>query len=493
MSYNELQDGYTVDFDSDTDDTDDADLDIEAPSKNAKGSMTDVLFQYLRTTDILSPIAPDDSSQDRQDKKWALFASQKYLRKARNKQQATWEIFKETVRNPRLGLARNVYTQSIRFRNQEYSLEKLYKDLCETFKAIGHLPFKTFETFMKCELEWRTFNPVTTYLEATAKQHPEPWDGWNTLAETIFGTTEKDYQDMLTSFLIGSVKRAFEPGCIWRQCLVLQGTQEIGKTQFIRTLWGADYYASRDDGTNDTDVYRMLQRCWVMELEEMEAIASKRSVENLKRFISVQDDGWVIKYTEDAKKHPRKSVLVGTVNSTEFLRDDTGNSRYWVISIPGEINIPYVSKHRDIIWAEAVRRYKGGEVAWSKELSQKAQERAKEYQVTNVWTEPLEGLLDRLSHEFAETIRTPGEPPKKAPMDVAVTASGLLLALGVRTPDHAKHTAKLAKALEQLGYVKRKIRIGSKVYTRWAKPGIKPLVLEFDQQQYRWLRVSDQI
>lgn len=152
MSYNELQDGYTVDFDSDTDDADDADLDIEAPSKGAKGSMTDVLFQYLRTTDILSPIAPDDCSQDRQAKKWTLFASQKYLRKARNKQQATWDIFKETVRNPRLGLARNVYTQSIRFRNQEYSLEKLYKHLCETFKAIGHLPFKTFETFMKCEL-----------------------------------------------------------------------------------------------------------------------------------------------------------------------------------------------------------------------------------------------------------------------------------------------------------------------------------------------------
>lgn len=225
-----------------------------------------------------------------------------------------------------------------------------------------------------------------------------------------------------------------------------------------------------------------------MELEEMEAIVSKRSVENLKRFISVQDDGWVIKYTEDAKKHPRKSVLVGTVNSTEFLRDDTGNSRYWVIPVPREIDVPYVAKHRDLIWAEAVRRYRAGEVAWSKELSQKAQDLARGYQATNSWTEPLENLLDKLSNTFGEYIITPEKHKVKVPSQVAVTSGDLLLALGVKIPDHPKHNGKVAKALEQLGYARKSIRLGDKVRTRWAKPDTKPVVLEFDPDRHEWRR-----
>jgi len=200
----------------------------------------------------------------------------------------------------------------------------------------------------------------------------------------------------------------------------------------------------------------------------------------------------VIKYKEDAKKHPRHSVFAGTVNSDEFLRDETGNSRFWVIDIGANpANVDYARINRDRIWAEAYRRWVRGERYWDKELSQKAQERAKEYQVTNSWTEPLEAKLEGLRHEFREIVRTPGKPPKRVPVDVAVTASGLLLSLGVGTAGHSKYTAKLAKALEQLGYVKRKIRVGSKVLTRWAKPDVKPVVLEYDDLN-KWRKVEEE-
>lgn len=424
--------------------------------------------RIIGKTDVLAnPEDPEIIGRNRRDILEARHQLREYILSHHDKPYAFWEVFQAVYRER---LMRDEWTG------------KLYKDLQwgqppEPIKVTtaDHLMFEleaALEVSSKLGkddyyrklvvlLEYHKFNPVKCYLEQVTKDHKEPMTEWDNLAFTLFGTEDSLHQEMLSKWLIGAVARAKEPGCQMRQCLVLKGQQETGKTQFLRALFG-EYYASRDSEMKDADVYRQLRACWGMELEEMEAIASKRSVENLKRFISVQDDEWVAKYQEESKKHPRHTVFAGTVNSDEFLRDETGNSRFWVIDLGcTPVNVDYVRLNRDRIWAEAHRRWLVGERYWDAELSKKAQERAKEYQVASEFLDPLDPIMAVLERHFRD--------------ELAVKVTDLLVyAFNVPVERHKvnKADSKLAQALVSLGYERKQLS-GSKTWI-YRKPDTKP-------------------
>ncbi|MBD2079320.1 VapE domain-containing protein [Leptolyngbya sp. FACHB-17] len=403
-----------------------------------------------------------------------------------------WEVFQQTMIDN--GLKMNSWNGTIELEGKpgKYTQAQLLSAFEDELSLMCKLTTESFTRKFNILCEQRQFNPVIQYLEGlvtkakegnilcfgdwmlannsdrneyeayvrsakyeASRKPVEAWEGWSTLAKDVLGVDDELSQEMFTSWLIGAVARAVDPGCQMRQCLTLQGAQEIGKTQVLKALAG-EYYSSRDSEMSDADVYRQLQSCWIMELEEIEAIASKRSVENLKRFISVQEDEYRHLYQNEVRKHPRHSVLAATANSTNFLRDED-NTRFWVIPVPGEINVEYVRCHRDNIWLEAYRRYLTGEKPWNKELSRKASERAKGFTADNELLETLEAVLAKMGDKGA----------------IALAPKDILAAVFNVTPSSRQYTPmsrKLSSAMDTLGYTQKERRVSGVKARYYFKP-----------------------
>ena len=93
----------------------------------------------------------------------------------------------------------------------------------------------------------------------------------------------------------------------------------------------------------------------------------------------------------------RQCVFAGTVNPDTYLRDETGNRRFWPIRC-GDIDIDGLRFDRDQLWAEAVARFTSGAIWWLEDkalLKAARDEQDRRYQ-SDAW----DGLIDRwLTHE----------------------------------------------------------------------------------------------
>lgn len=116
--------------------------------------------------------------------------------------------------------------------------------------------------------------------------------------------------------------------------LTLSGAQGIGKTSLIRIL-GVLGRFSREGLSIDFRVKDTILRAissWLGEFGEMEAMLRK-SEETLKAFLTNPVDNERSPYARESTKRPRRTSFVGTVNSTEFLRDPTGSRRFWTVPL----------------------------------------------------------------------------------------------------------------------------------------------------------------
>jgi predicted P-loop ATPase len=110
---------------------------------------------------------------------------------------------------------------------------------------------------------------------------------------------------------------------------------------------------------------------------------------------------------------PRQVAFVGTTNKSLYLRDETGNRRFWSVKT-GVINLEGLRRDRDQLFAEAVHRFRAGEPWWPDpefEHTVIAPEQEKRFE-PDVWEEPISRYLDRL-HE-----------PKTTMLQVALHALG---------------------------------------------------------------------
>lgn len=116
--------------------------------------------------------------------------------------------------------------------------------------------------------------------------------------------------------------------------LTLLGAQGIGKTSLGRVLGVQGAFFSEglsiDFRVKDT-VLRAISN-WIVEFGEMEAMLRK-SEETLKAFLTNPVDNERTPYARESTKRPRRTSYVGTVNSTEFLRDPTGSRRFWTVPL----------------------------------------------------------------------------------------------------------------------------------------------------------------
>lgn len=162
------------------------------------------------------------------------------------------------------------------------------------------------------------------------------------------------------AFLISAVARGLNPGCQADHVMSLEGLQGTGKSTLVRVL-GGDWTQEHLPDMHTKDGMAALAGAWFVELSELAAM-SRSEVEAVKSFISRTVDRYRQAYGRHVIEQPRRCVFIATTNEQTYLRDQTGNRRFWPVEC-GDLNRDELEADRDQLFAEAVLAYRNGE-AW---------------------------------------------------------------------------------------------------------------------------------
>ena len=241
------------------------------------------------------------------------------------------------------------------------------------------------------------FHPVKDYLNSCT------WDGVprvETLLVDYLGAEDSPYTRTVTrKVMAAAVARIFRPGCKFDHMLTLRGAQGLGKSSFIGKL-GGPWYSDTLTTVQGKEAYEQLQGTWIMEVGELAGMR-KAEVEAIKLFLSKQSDRFRPAYGRRTQEFPRQCIFIGSTNETQFLRDSTGNRRFWVVDTPNtppkDFWTELTPETVKLIWAEAVEIYKAGEPLFlDKEMEQVAREVQEAYEEENPKAGIVADYLDRL-------------------------------------------------------------------------------------------------
>lgn len=267
-----------------------------------------------------------------------------------------------------------------------YYLEKSYKLVAKgkTDDAIAFVQEKN------------SFHPVRDYLGALK------WDGTERL-DTLFidylGAEDTAYNRAVArKIMTAAVARVYTPGCKMDYMPVLVGKQGIGKSHMLSIL-GGEWFSDSITNIQGKEGYEALHGSWIVEWAELSA-ARKADIESMKQFISKRDDRYRKAYARRVTDNPRQCVFIGTTNDDEFLRDYTGNRRFWPVQTNAALATKSVfedlPKERDQLWAEAVERFRQHEPLYlDSELQAKALEVQEEHTYRSVREDLVRDYLDR--------------------------------------------------------------------------------------------------
>lgn len=207
-----------------------------------------------------------------------------------------------------------------------------------------------------------TFDPVAEYLGSLQ------WDGCSRLDclyIDYFGAEDCPYTRAVTrKAFTAAVARAMLPGTKFDTMTVVQGAQGIGKTTFFSRL-GRGWFSNSVGTFEGKEAAELLRGVWIVEIGELEAL-SRSDVKLVKQFLSKTEDQYRAAYARRTEKHPRHCVFFGTTNNQEYLRDPTGNRRFWPVDTgitkpTKEVFLDLTDETINQIWAEAVLRWQMGE------------------------------------------------------------------------------------------------------------------------------------
>ena len=174
-------------------------------------------------------------------------------------------------------------------------------------------------------------------------------------------------------FLLQAVARVYKPGCKAENVLIIesprQGTLKSSALEVLFQPWFTD---AAFDLKNPAEAGQIMRGQWCCELAELDGFYRAEST-TAKSFFSRSRDIYRPPYGRKPVKLPRQQVFCGTVNHSEYFTDSTGNRRYWPVRVAVEIDIDLdgLGAVREQLLAEAVVRFKAGEV-WYVRASERA-------------------------------------------------------------------------------------------------------------------------
>lgn len=289
------------------------------------------------------------------------------------------------------------------------------------------------------------FHPVRDWLTSLKWDGKPRVDGWLTYylgVEPSPETSSAYIETVGRCWLVSAVARIMKPGCKADHVLVAEGRQGIKKSTAIRTLASIPWFTDELADFGSKDAGMQMRGVWIIELGEMDHM-SKTEVTRIKAAVSRCVDRFRPPYGQRLVEAPRECVFVGTVNHKEYLKDETGNRRFWPVECKA-IDIDALAEDREQLWAEAVALFKGGEDWWiiDPEVTKEAQAQQAERNESDPWLEVLRDWI----REYGENFET---------------SEALVRGIGKRKEDIREADSKrVRKCLEMMGY-KRRSGLGS--------------------------------
>ena len=202
------------------------------------------------------------------------------------------------------------------------------------------------------------YHPIRSYLTGLV------WDGTERL-DTLFirwlGAEDNLLNRVVTRrWMMAAVDRIMRPGCQFDELLITVGPQGIGKSKLLRHLAKGYFTSSISALSVDKATTELMQGIWIAEIGELDAMR-KNEQTAVKNFFSTVSDRYRGAYARKAIDHPRQCVFAGTSNEGAFLRDETGERRYWIVPVTGTGDRGELNGFReevDQLWAEAVAAWK---------------------------------------------------------------------------------------------------------------------------------------
>jgi len=296
----------------------------------------------------------------------------------------------------------------------------------------------------------RQFHPIQQYLRAV------DWDGKPRLkhmARDYLGTIDPLHAEIVYRWMIGAAARALRPGCKLDTALMLVGPQGFYKSTFFAILGGSWHSDTFVDITNK-DSFVQIHSAWIYELAELENVVTGRAESRLKAWITSTHDMYRAPYARTAVRKSRSVALCGTTNRKQFLTDDTGSRRFWIVEVHHPIARDLLAENRDQLWAEAVNAFEAGEPWWLTAAAEDEREKAnREFEDEDPWADAVESWLR--SPSIKETTAT----------DVLRDAIKVDIAKQDRWAQ-----MRISRILAGLGWERRRSSAGTRQRI-WARPG----------------------
>jgi len=246
-------------------------------------------------------------------------------------------------------------------------------------------------------------HPILSYLDSLV------WDGQPRLARLLidyFGAEDTELNQAIGKIVLAAaVRRVRQPGCKFDTALILEGPQGSGKSTALTILAGAKNFSDQEILTLDSkSQMELLEGVWIYELSELEGLRHT-DTGKLKAFISRTEDRGRRAYGRFKDTWPRQCIFIGTTNDDQYLKDVTGNRRFWPVSTT-TIELDALRRDRDQLWAEAAYwEAKEESLILPEELWPTAAQEQEKRLLDDPWLDILEQVTGEAVGEF-ERVRT---------------------------------------------------------------------------------------
>lgn len=288
--------------------------------------------------------------------------------------------------------------------------------------------------------EGNSFHPVLDYLDGLR------WDGTSRLETWLIenaGATDTPFVRAVSRIvLIAAVRRVRQPGVKFDEMLVLESEQGKNKSSALAVLAVKEEWFTDDVplGSDSKQVIERLSGHWIGEAAELKGMR-KSAIEHLKAFLSRRRDKARLAYGRLTTEVPRQSIFIGTTNNKRYLKDQTGNRRFWPVEIE-QFDIERLTANRDQLWAEAsAAEAEGASIRLDESLWAAAAEEQADRGILDPYTETLTVHLGDLEGK--------------------IRSEDVWTIIGLKSGQrHQEHNARLGEAMQTLGWKRKKLRFG---------------------------------
>lgn len=184
-----------------------------------------------------------------------------------------------------------------------------------------------------------------------------------------------------------------QPGCKADGVLIMEGAQGAFKSTAAKILAGPEFFGDNLPQMHTREASSYVRGRWIIELAEL-ANVSKAEVEIVKAFISRTEERFRPAYGRNEVSYPRQCVFMGSTNRTDYLRDDTGNRRFWPVQV-NRVDVKALEADRDQLWGEAVALYRAGETWWlSAAVERIAAQEQSDRMLEDPWTSNVLAIVE---------------------------------------------------------------------------------------------------